>query len=100
MVLGQNDKVAYTSNTKTGSISAYTVSSRGELALIGDGRSVVTGADSKPTDMALSRDERFLFVLESGTHGIASIRLRGDGSLSVVSNLAGLPASAAGLVSQ
>lgn len=101
VVLAKKDTLAYTSNTKSGSISAYRVDGSGALALIGDdGRAADTGAGSKPADMALSRNERFLYVLEGGTSSIGVIRVEADGSLVVLPDVTGLPASAAGLAAQ
>ncbi len=60
-------------------------------------RAADTGTGSKPTDMALTRDGRYLYVLESGTHTLGITRVGSGGSLTVQPDAAGLPMAAAGL---
>lgn len=101
IALAKNDRYAYTSNTGSGTISAYTVGLDGSLALVdADGRSADTGVGSKPVDMAVSKNDRFLYVLESGTASLGVLRIENDGSLTVLPDVAGLPASAVGLAAQ
>ncbi len=87
---------AFVSNTASGSISTYSVAYDGTLALTA-ARAADTGTGSKPTDMALTRDGRYLYVLESGTHTLGITRVGSGGSLTVQSDAAGLPMAAAGL---
>jgi 6-phosphogluconolactonase (cycloisomerase 2 family) len=105
VVLAQEDRFAYTSNTGSGTISAYTVSTEGRLALVGvDGRNAFTGDGSRPLDMAVSRGDRFLYVLEGGTAAtgaptaIGVLRIEQTGTLTVLPDVAGLPATSVGLV--
>jgi 6-phosphogluconolactonase len=101
VVLATNDRFAYVSNTKSGSISAYSVTADGRVELVGiDGRAADTGAGSKPLDMAVSRNDRFLYVLEGGTASLGVVRIETDGSLSVLPDVTGLPATSAGLAAQ
>jgi len=87
---------AFVSNTASGSISTYSVAYDGTLALTA-ARAADTGTGSKPTDMALTRDGRYLYVLESGTHTLGITRVGSGGSLTVQPDAAGLPMAAAGL---
>ncbi len=96
VVLVQNDRLAFTTNTKTGSVSAYSVGSQGELRLLA-ARAADTGAGSKPTDLATSRQDRYMYVLVSGTASIGALRIDADGALTPVSTLGGLPPNATGL---
>jgi len=101
VVLAKNDRFAYVSNTKSGSISSYAVANDGSLSLVdADGRAADTGDGSKPIDMAVSKNDRFLYVLESGTSSIGVARIEANGSLTVLPDVSGLPSSAAGLVAQ
>jgi hypothetical protein len=54
--------------------------------------------EASPTDMALSRGDRFLYALNAGGHSISSFALHADGSLEPVEVAGGLPAGANGLV--
>ncbi len=101
VALAKSDRFAYVSNTKSGSISAYSVANDGKLALIGtDGRAADTGAGSGPLDMAVSRNDGFLYVLEGGTASLGVMRIEGNGSLTVLADVPGLPATSAGLAAQ
>jgi 6-phosphogluconolactonase (cycloisomerase 2 family) len=95
-VATKNGKYAYTANAGSGSISLYGVGRDGVLVL----RSSVagfTGANSHPTDMALSHDSQFLYVLANTTQSIGAFAVQSDGSLTAVSGAGGLPVSAVGL---
>jgi len=95
-VATKNGKVAYTANAGSGSISLYTVNRDGALTL----RSSVagfTGATSHPSDMALSHNSQFLYVLANVTQAIGAFAVQGDGSLVAVTGASGLPATAVGL---
>ena len=87
---------AFVSNTMSGSISTYHVAYDGTVTLEA-ARAAVTGEGSKPTDMALDRRARHLYTLESGTQTLGIVRVREDGSLEVLADVPGLPASAAGV---
>lgn len=101
VVLAKRDRYAYVSNTKSGSISTYAVAADGALSLVdADGRSADTGMGSKPLDMAVSRNDRFLYVLEGGTSSLGVLRIESSGALTVLSDFTGLPATAAGLAAQ
>jgi 6-phosphogluconolactonase (cycloisomerase 2 family) len=91
-----NSKYAYTANAGSGSISLYGVGRDGVVTL----RNSVagfTGATSHPSDMALSHDSQFLYVLANNTQSIGAFAVQGNGSLTAVSGAGGLPAAAVGL---
>ncbi|MEP7303880.1 MAG: beta-propeller fold lactonase family protein [Acidobacteriota bacterium] len=101
VVVTDDGRFAYTSNTGSGSISGYDLDGDGTLTLLNaDGRTAETGAGSAPTDLALSDDGRFLFVLASATHQIAAFRIRSHGQLQPVGMIGGLPAGANGLAAR
>jgi 6-phosphogluconolactonase (cycloisomerase 2 family) len=94
-------RLAFTSNTGSGSVSGFEVRPDGGLSrLDADGRTGVTGPNSSPIDMAFSRDSRFLYVLSAGTHAIAAFSLGPHGSLSPLGAVGGLPAGANGLAAR
>jgi 6-phosphogluconolactonase len=101
VVLAKNDTFAYVSNTASGSISSYKVATNGTLTLVGtDGRAAETGTGSRPLDMATSRDDGFLYVVEGGTSTIGIARIERNGALTVLPDVAGLPSTAVGIAAQ
>jgi len=101
VVVTEDGRFAYTSNTGSGSISGYAIEDDGALTLLNaDGRTADTGTGSAPTDLALSENGRFLFVLDSGTHNVGAFRIRSNGQLEPVALTGGLPAGANGLAAR
>jgi 6-phosphogluconolactonase len=101
IVVSENGKFTYTTNTGSGTISGYRINrATGELRLLDpDGITAKTGIDSGPTDAAFSEASRFLYVLNSLTHEIIGFRVNGsDGSLERIELVGGLPDFAFGLV--
>ena len=82
VVVTQDGRFAYTANAGSGSVSGFAVAADGALSLITPGG--VTGdvgPGSTPLDMGLSRDNRFLDVLEGATGTIAAFAVGRDGAL-------------------
>lgn len=92
-------RYAYTTNTGSGSITGYSISSSGALTrLTPDGKTGNTGANSMPLDMAHAGG--YLYALTAGDRGIDVFRVNDDGSLTAVSGagVAGVfPVSVTGL---
>jgi 6-phosphogluconolactonase len=95
VVVTENGRFAYTTNTGSGSISSYAVDRDGSIALL-ESIAANTGSGSAPTDLALDRN-RHLFVLNSGSGTVGAYRVRGDGGLTPVDVVGGLPAGSTGL---
>ena len=96
IVVTRNGHFAYASNTGSGTLSGYDVSSGGSLNLLNaDGLTAVTGPG--PIDMALSVNSHFLYALNSGNGTISAFRVNHDGSLSSLPGLNGIPSGANGL---
>jgi 6-phosphogluconolactonase len=95
VVVTENGRFAYTTNTGSGSISSYSVDRDGSIALQ-ESIAADTGDGSAPADQALD-DSRHLFVLNSGSGTVGAYRVRGDGRLVPVDVVGGLPAGSAGL---
>lgn len=101
VAITKNGRYAYTTNTGSGSISGYSIAKDGALSLLdADGRTGVTGAGSKPTDLALSNDSHFLYSLNEGTHNISTFAVGADGSLAPVGAASAVPAGAVGLAAR
>ena len=99
VVVSQNARFAYTTNTGSNTISSYTVSEDGSLTLL-DAVAASTGAGSVPIDMALSNNSRFLYVRNGGNGMVDGFRVQGDGSLTFVTNATGVPSGAQGLAAR
>ena len=98
MAVTRNGRFAYTTNTGSGTVSGYFVSSCGTLSLLNaDGLTASTGDGSNPTDMALSADSSFLYALGSGNGTLSAFRVMDDGGLTSMGQVGGLPTSVVGL---
>ena len=95
----KNGRFAYTTNTGDGSISSYSVGHDGSLGLLAE-VAAATGAGSSPTDLAQSAGSRVLFALLPGTGSVGAFRVAGNGGLSPVDQVGGVPASAVGLAAR
>ena len=100
-MLAKNDRYAFVSNTASGTVSSYRVAIAGSVTLAdADGRAGDTGDGSKPIDMALSRNDTFLYALDSGTAMLSTFRIARDGALIAAGGIDGLPATAVCLAAQ
>jgi 6-phosphogluconolactonase len=100
VVITNNGHTAFASNTGSGTISSYDLTSNdGTLTLVnsvaGD-----TGANSAPIDMALNVSSQFLYVLAGGLQSVASFRVEHDGSLTLIDTEGGLPLGAQGIAAK
>ena len=85
---------AYAANAHDGTISSYTVSPYGALAL---DATVSSGTGSTPLDLALDPGGTHLFAIDAGNHAIVTLARAKDGSLTLGSSAGTLPASAGGI---
>jgi 6-phosphogluconolactonase len=100
VVIPTNGKLAFVSNTASGTISSYRINAEdGSLTLLNP-VAASTGMGSAPIDMTLSVNSRFLFVLLGGSQSVASFRIGGNGSLTPVDTAGGLPLGAQGIVAK
>jgi 6-phosphogluconolactonase len=97
VITTNNGKFAYTSNAHPPSndLSTYAVAPSGQLALA---QEVAAKPGNGPTDLAVSGNSKFLYVLDSGDGAIAGFMVHIDGSLAAISTVSGLVASDVGLV--
>lgn len=81
VVVTNNGKYAYASNTGSGSISGFAVGNHGSLDLLNaDGVTGVTGG--APTDMSMSSNSKFLYVRVAAA--LHAFRINVDGSLAAL----------------
>jgi 6-phosphogluconolactonase len=109
MVITGDGHFAYTSDADSHAISGYRIHRDGAISLLdSDGMTGTTPVDTFPLEEGLSRDSRFLYVLDSrlllptpGPATLSGFRIHADGRLSQVVDPTGitLPFSAIGLAS-
>jgi 6-phosphogluconolactonase len=101
VVITNNNRYAYTTNTASGSLSGFKVNHDGSLELLDpDGRTGVTGDGSGPIDMALSNNSKFLYALNGAEGSISAFEVASGGALSDIDKYMGLPANAAGMAAK
>ncbi len=88
--------VAYVANAASHNLSAYRIDPRGRITLVGDGVAADAGASAHPTDLAITPDDRLLYVLEGGG-AVGAFRVGRDGALTPAGTFTGLPAHAVGI---
>jgi 6-phosphogluconolactonase (cycloisomerase 2 family) len=99
VVVTDDGRYAYTSNTGSSTISSYRVRPDGTLTLL-ESVAATTDPGSAPIDMALSSGSRYLYVLNDVTGTIDAFRVESDGSLSPVAGAGGLPPNAQGIAAR
>lgn len=97
VVLTNNGKYAYTTNTASNNLSTFNVNSSGSISVL---NAIAATTQMGPIDAALSNNSKFLYVLNSGSHSIGVYAGDNDGSLSSVQTVPGLPVGATGLASK
>jgi 6-phosphogluconolactonase (cycloisomerase 2 family) len=101
VVVTNNGRFTYTSNTASGTISGYRVARNGALTLLTPGGVTgVVGAGSGPTDLVLSRNSQTLLSLNPPVGTLQLFAVRADGGLVRGDTVQGIPASATGLAAR
>jgi hypothetical protein len=100
VVISNNGKTAFVSNTGSGTISSYDIGpGDGSLTLINP-VAADEGPDSALRDMALNISSHFLYVQGAGGQTVFSFRVEHDGSLTLIDTDEGLPFGAQGIVAK
>lgn len=100
VVITNNGHTAFVSNTGSGTISSYDLTSNdGTLTLLNSVAGDV-GANSAPIDMAMNVSSQFLYVLAGGLQSVVSFRVEHDGSLTLIDTDGGLPLGAQGIAAK
>lgn len=102
IAITHNGRFTYTTNTGSGTVTGYRIRNDGSLTILDtDGVTAETGPGSAPTDLALSRNSRFLYVLNSATGEIDIFKVsKSNGRLIPRGSVSGLPANSTGLVAR
>lgn len=94
-------RFAYVANAGSASLTGYSVDPDGGLALLqADGLSASTGPGSRPLDVTVSRDGRFLYVLTPGIQAVTGFAVAADGALAPLGATPGIPGTATGIVAR
>jgi 6-phosphogluconolactonase len=96
--LTRSGRYAYVSNTRSATLSSYSVARDGTLTLL-EAVAASTGAGSAPIDSALSRDSRFLYVVDSTLGRVLAFKANA-GTLTAIGRRSGLPVSVQGIVAR
>jgi 6-phosphogluconolactonase len=94
VVVTDDERFAYTTNTGSGTVSSFAIAADGTLTL---SAAVAGVTGSGPIDMALTSGNGYLYALNGGAHSISGFAMNADGSLSPIAGVSGLPAGANGL---
>ncbi len=97
LALSTDKKIAYTTNPGSDSISHFSLDFNGQLELQRPRRNLLRAGD-RPLDIAVSRDNRALYVVLSGADEIGVVRLSKRGRPWFVSQRIRIPEGANGLV--
>jgi 6-phosphogluconolactonase len=96
-----NQRFAYTANTPNFSITGFQVDQKGGLTLLNaNGVTASPGNGSRPIDLAFSQDGRFLYSLNIGNQTISAFQVNGQGALTSVATMSGIPGGANGLAAR
>jgi len=98
VVISNNGRYAYVTNTGSGSISSYRIETNGAITLL-EAQAGLTGEGSSPIDMALSNDGRFLYALGATSDTVSIFRVRENGKLQSLGSI-DVPAGAVGLAAR
>jgi len=97
-IVSHDGRFTYTTNAGSGTISGYSIGFDGSLALLNaNGKTVNTGKDSGPLDMAFSNDGRNLYTLNGQSDTIGVFKVEDKGGLARLNSHIDVPASANGL---
>jgi 6-phosphogluconolactonase (cycloisomerase 2 family) len=100
LVITENTRFAFLTNTLSGSISSYSIDANGSLTLLNPVAAMTGGLESAPIDMALSNGSRYLYAVANGTHMVLGFRVESDGSLVQVADVPGLPPASQGIAAR
>jgi 6-phosphogluconolactonase (cycloisomerase 2 family) len=95
VIISNNNRYAYITNTGSGSISSYQIEKEGAITLL-EAQAGLTGDGSGPIDMALSNNGRILYALGGMNATINIFRVRENGSLEPLGNVS-VPEGSVGL---
>ena len=100
VVIVNNGKFAFVSNTGSGTISSYGIAPGAGTLTLSNPLAVNSGPDSALRDMALNNSSKFLYVQAAGGQEVLSFRVDQDGNLTLIDTDEGLPFGAQGIAAK
>jgi 6-phosphogluconolactonase len=102
VVVSNDGRIAYVTNTGSQSISGFDVNFNGKLELLNsDGITGKTAPGTAPVDLILSNDGRNLYTLDNRLGSIATFRVNiATGQILPIQTVTGLPVGANGLAAR
>ncbi len=100
VVIPNNGKTAFVSNTGSGTISSYSIGANDEALTLLNSVAGTTGMGSAPIDMTMSNNSRFLYVLAGGSQSVVAFKVNKDGTLTMVDTVGGLPLGSQGIAAK
>ena len=97
VVITNNGKYAYTTNTASNNLSTFGIKNATNISVE---EAIAGTTQAGPIDAALSNNSKYLFVLNGGGNSIQSFEVAGNGTLTALQTIPGLPVGATGLVSK
>ena len=97
VVVTNNGKFAYTTNTASNNLSTFSVNNDGGISV---SQAISATTQAGPIDAALSNNSKYLYVLNGGGHSIQAFAVANDGTLANVQTMPGLPIGANGLAAR
>jgi 6-phosphogluconolactonase len=97
VVINNNGKYAYATNTGSNNISAFNINNSGGLSVL---NAVAATSDMSPIDADFSSNSKYLYVLNAVSHTITAYSAASNGGLSQIQSVPDLPASASGLAAR
>ena len=94
VVVTNNGKFAYTTNTASNNISTFGVKNNGSINV---SQAISATTQAGPIDAILSPNSKNLYVLNGGGHSIQAFNVNNNGTLSALQTVPGLPIGATGL---
>lgn len=98
IVISQNGRQAYTTNTGSGTVSRLSIGAGGTLTL-GAAIAAVTGPGSLPQDADFTPGGRFLYVRNAGG-SVGAFKVQGDGALTHIGDFGPIPTFANGIIAR
>ena len=99
VVVTNDNRFCYTTNTASGNISGYKIMHNGGLSLLdANGITGVTGAG--PIDMSLSKNSKYLYTLNGAAHTISMFKVNNNGGLTSIGDITGLLMGSVGMAAE